>query len=406
MKILHTADWHIGKKLHNYDLHQDFDLFIDWLCQLVENREIDLILVSGDIFDTGNPSAESRKQFYQSLIRLQKLNCQIILTGGNHDSASMLNAPKDILNEISVKMIGGMPENIEDCVIPFKKNNEEIIICAIPFLRDADLRRANDGLSYEDRIQAVQNGIENTFAQVAKYCEMQYPNVPVIAMGHLFTAGVSSTSESERDIQIGNEAKFDAHRLSSRFAYVALGHIHKPQRINANQPTFYSGSPLPLSFSERKDEKRVLLIDTEKGFEPESISVPSFRKLIRISGDLENIKTKLNTLNNDSTLTNLLEIELKEPKFSIQVETDFLDLISNFKEENFSIIKTKMFFEDRVLGTNELFHQDVNISDLSPNEVFDEFLETQTLDNAYTKELWEAFTLLLQEVYEQQTENL
>lgn len=150
----------------------------------------------------------------------------------------------------------------------------------------------------------------------------------------------------------------------------------------------------------------MLLIDTEKGFEPESISVPSFRKLIRISGDLENIKTKLNTLNSDSTLTNLLEIELKEPKFSIQVETDFLDLISNFKEENFSIIKTKMFFEDRVLGTNELFHQDVNISDLSPNEVFDEFLETQTLDDAYAKELREAFTILLQEVYDQQTENL
>lgn len=79
----------------------------------------------------------------------------------------------------------------------------------------------------------------------------------------------------------------------------------------------------------------MLLIDTEKGFEPESISVPSFRKLIRISGDLENIKTKLNTLNSDSTLTNLLEIELKEPKFSIQVETDFLDLISNFKRRKF-----------------------------------------------------------------------
>lgn len=406
MKILHTADWHIGKKLHNFDLHQDFDLFIDWLCQLVENRSIDLILVSGDIFDTGNPSAESRKQFYQSLIRLQKLNCQIILTGGNHDSASMLDAPKDILNEISVKMIGGIPENIEDCVIPFKKNNEEIIICAIPFLRDADLRRANDGLSYDDRIQAVQNGIENTYSQVAEYCKTNFPNTPAIAMGHLFAAGVTATSDSERDIQIGNEAKFNAHRLSNHFAYVALGHIHKPQRIKAEIPIFYSGSPLPLSFSERKDQKRVLLINTENGFEPESITIPSFRKLIRISGNLENIKTKLNALNSDSTLTNLLEIELIEPEFSIQTEANFFNLISNFNKENYNIIKTKMFFQDRVLGANELFHQDVNISDLSPNEVFDELLKTQPMDEAYAKEMREAFKILLQEVYDEQTEIL
>ncbi|NJW55391.1 exonuclease sbcCD subunit D, partial [Salinimicrobium sp. CDJ15-91] len=118
--------------------------------------------------------------------------------------------------------------------------------------------------------------IQNIFFEASEICASKYSGIPAVAMGHLFTAGIE-TSDSEREIQIGNLAAFEASRFGSYFSYIALGHIHKPQRVSAAVPTFYSGSPLPLSFSERKDEKRILLLDTENSWEPLSIPVPSFR---------------------------------------------------------------------------------------------------------------------------------
>ncbi|PAM94495.1 exonuclease sbcCD subunit D, partial [Flavobacterium sp. IR1] len=97
MKILHTADWHIGKKLHKHDLSQDFELFIHWLTATIEKEKVDVLLVSGDVFDLANPSSEARKQYYRSLMELRRLDCKIILTGGNHDSPAMLDAPREIL---------------------------------------------------------------------------------------------------------------------------------------------------------------------------------------------------------------------------------------------------------------------------------------------------------------------
>ena len=400
MKILHTADWHIGKKLYKYDLNTDFDLFIKWLVALVGQEKIDLLLISGDVFDTGNPSSESRRQFYNALIELQQKNCKIIVTGGNHDSPTMLNAPKEVLNEINVKVIGGMPDDIADCIFPIKnKNNEpELVVCAIPYLRDADLRKATDGFSYEDRIKAVQNGIENTFKNASDFCEKNYPHLPKIAMGHLFTAGASATPDSERDIQVGNEAKFDAHRLGNNFDYVALGHIHKPQRVSAEKPTFYSGSPLPLSFSERKDEKRVLLIDTALGFEPKSIPIPNFRKLIRISGTLNDIEFELNHLNEKLQLKSLLEIEMIEDNYSAEIEDVFNHLMIDFKNDDYEIVKTKIHWKDRVLGTSELYAEQENLADLQPKDVFSKLLDTQELNEEVKAELNQAFNLLLEEV--------
>src|SRR5690606_1356935 len=175
---------------------------------------------------------------------------------------------------------------------PGKDGNPEVVIAALPFLRDADLRRADDRENYEDRLEALKRGIQNTFFEASEICASRFPGVPAVAMGHLFTAGIE-TSESEREIQIGNLAAFEASRFGNYFSYIALGHIHKPQRVSAAVPAFYSGSPLPLSFSERKDEKRVLFLDTEKGWEPQSIPVPAFRSLLKLSGDLQELTFKL-----------------------------------------------------------------------------------------------------------------
>ena len=402
MKILHTADWHIGKKLHKHYLYEDFDLFINWLIKLIIEQEIEAILISGDVFDLANPSAEARKQYYRALLQLRKTNCQLIITGGNHDSPSMLDAPKEILNELNVTVIGGMPSKIEECLIPLqnKKGENELIVAALPFLRDSDLRSIDEEVVYENRIEAIRNGIEATFTKAAKTSKDLYPELPVLAMGHLYAAGIES-SDSERDIQIGNQAAFQASQFGTEFSYVALGHIHKPQRVNAQIPTFYSGSPLPLSFSERKDEKRLLLIDTENGFEPESIAIPSFRKLIRINGSIAEIQQKLFSLESQGSLTNLIEVELKEENYDSNLIAQLDDLVTNFEQANFEIVKHRATFKNQLRESGKLFESHQHLEDLKPQEVFQKLLA----QHSYAEDVKEKVNIAFQELLEEVNHN-
>ncbi|WP_373056757.1 exonuclease SbcCD subunit D C-terminal domain-containing protein [Zunongwangia sp. H14] len=403
MKILHTADWHIGKKLHKHDLYADFDLFIKWLCTCISTNKVDVLLVSGDIFDLANPSSEARKQYYKALMQLRKLDCVIILTGGNHDSPAMLDAPKEILRELEMHVIGGLPPNLEDCIVPLKRNGKtEVVIAAIPFLRDSDLRNATEGSTYEDRLEAIRKGILNTFREAAEICKKNYPGVPALAMGHLFAAG-SETSDSERDIQIGNQAAFNALQFGSYFKYIALGHIHKPQRISAAVPVFYSGSPIPLSFSERKDEKRLLLLDTKNGWIPANIPVPAFRKLLKISGTIEELRLKLSSLEEPFELDSLIEVELKENLYNARKIFELDELISNFHAAGYEIVKHRATFLQQIKGATELYKNSQPLEDLTPKDIFSQLIEKQKYDVETQEELKAAFNELLQEVH--QSEN-
>jgi len=391
MRILHTADWHIGKRLHKHYLYQDFDLFIGWLCDLVHQEKIDAILVSGDVFDLANPSAEARKQYFQALIALKSLNCHLVITGGNHDSPSMLDAPKDLLLALEMNVIGGLPDLIKDCIIPLpNKENAEVVIAALPYLRDSDVRLASEGNTYEDRLAAIRKGIQTKFDEAAAYCEEEYPNVPAIAMGHLYAAGVS-TSESERDIQIGNQAAFKAEQFNTYFSYIALGHIHQPQRVSAQVPTFYSGSPLMLSFSERQDEKRVLLVDTQNGFEPESIAIPHFRKLLKISGNLEQLQQKLTSIKHEGQLDTLIEVEMQEERYSTQKLASLDELVSNFNKEHLEIIKYRTQFKEQQKQSSAVFGAEQNLEDLKPKEVFESLLENEPFQPEERQELLHTF---------------
>lgn len=399
MRILHTADWHIGKKLHKNELSQDFDLFIDWLCELIQYRSVDVLLVSGDVFDLANPSSDARGQYYKALMKLKKYDCKIILTGGNHDSPAMLDAPKEVLRELDIHIIGGLPEKIEDTIIPVStaSGDEQIIIAALPFLRDSDLRSANDGLTYDDRLEATRKGIQNIFFEAAEICRSRYPDNPALAMGHLYAAGME-TSESEREIQIGNQAAFEAAHFGDYFEYIALGHIHKPQRVSASAPAFYSGSPLPLSFSERKDQKRVLLLDTKNGWEPESIEIPVFRSLLRISGSLEELESKLQGLSENRILESLIEVELLEDQYDALKLYSLDELVSNYEKPGFRIVKHRATFTNQISGVAEAYGTGIKLEDLKPKDVFLELIANHEYNEETKMEIISAFDELLQDV--------
>ena len=398
MKIIHTADWHIGKKLHDFDLQEDFDQFITWLVAFIAAEKADVLLISGDIFDLANPSSTARNQYYRSLVELKKVVPKIILTGGNHDSPSVLNAPRELLKALDFEVIGGLPEQIKEILIPLKnkENKVEIVVAAIPFLRNSDLHYPTVIKTYEERLEALKNGIKEVFDGAAIACQECYPDTPALAMGHLFAAGVE-TSDGERDIQIGNQAAVDSSAFGQYFNYVALGHIHKPQRVSAAQPVFYSGSPIPLSFSERKDKKRILLIDTDKGWEPQSISIPSFRKLIKIKGDLRHIQRKLSELPEHQGLSNLIEIEFIGETYQDKLLQDLEHLIAVFSKSGYEIVKHRVRFINQQKQTGEIFEETVSLAELEPEKVFEERLAQEDYSLEDKKEIEVAFRELLEE---------
>ena len=396
MRILHTADWHIGKRLHNIELVEDHQLFFDWLIETIVSQKVDVLLISGDIFDLANPSSEARRLYYQFLVRMTSIECKVILTGGNHDSPSVLNAPKELLKALDIEVIGGMPKNLDELLIPI---NNQLVVAAVPYLRDSDLRQYAAGESYESKIEAIQKGIENTYASIEQLAKEKYPNLPVVAMGHLYTHGVS-TSESEREIQIGNLAGFNANQFGDYFSYVALGHIHKPQKVNAEIPVYYSGSPIALSFSEQKDEKRILIIDIDASqIEVNSLPIPKYRSLVKISGTLDEITTKLSTYSSKSEqLVDLAEVEMIEENYDPGKVAALEHFLFQLHNEHIQVIKHRIHFENKVAGAHQLFTFDKHIEDIKPMEVFEKRLEKEEIEANNKQLLLEAFHEILEQV--------
>lgn len=399
MKILHTADWHLGKRLHKQDLIEEHQLFFEWLIKTIKAREIDVLLISGDVFDLSNPPTEARTLYYWFLCQMIEQKCKIIITGGNHDSASMLNAPKDILSLLDVVVVGGATDNIEDEIIDLG----EVIICAVPYLRDMDIRQAVEKEEVNGRVEAVRNGIKNHYDTLATYCRENHGTTPVIAMGHLYAQG-SIICESEREIQIGNLAAFGESDFSETFDYVALGHIHRPQRVGGKEHIRYSGSPIALSFSEKNDLKIVIELEITSGKieRIEEISIPKFRVLKKISGDFMKVKSLLTDFSHDSILKAFLELDVVEESYNPLLIRELNEIMSVFDDDRACILKHKIQFINTVKSTDELFQEGQNIDDITETEILLKRLEKENgLSEEHRVLLMEAFTELLQLVKEE-----
>jgi exonuclease SbcD len=399
MKILHTADWHIGKRLHKYDLLDDFRLFKEWLISYIKESEVEVVLVSGDIFDLATPSSEAQKAYFDMLLALRDLNCKVIMTGGNHDSPRVLNAPASLLEAMNIHVIGNLPEDLENVLVPLREKDGSLkaVIAAVPYLRESDLRTPSEDGGMNDKVEIIRKGIAEVFRQTAQVCEAQYPGIPAIAMGHLFAAGVS-TSESEREIQIGNEASFEATGFGTYFNYIALGHIHRPQQVSGDVPTFYSGSPMPLSFSEKEDQKRILVLDTDT-WEVGSIPIPSFRKLLKIKGSMNHLKIQLEAVEKEGALDTLVELELVEEQFDVVQIKELDQMVSDFSKEGVEVVKHRVSFRNTPKRMVQHFDGQTELEDLQPREVFEKLLGDRVAEEEKKNLIREAFIEILEEVY-------
>ena len=195
MKILHTSDWHIGSTLYGRKRYDETEQFLHWLVETIKNHSIETLLVAGDIFDTSTPSNTAQELYYRFLNEVSRTTCRhVIVTGGNHDSPSFLDAPKALLKAFNIYVVGSVAEREEAEVLVLNDadNNPEVIVCAVPFLRDRDIRQSSEGESYRDKENRLVEGIISHYQKVYEEAWKERnelgKSLPIIGMGHLFIA--------------------------------------------------------------------------------------------------------------------------------------------------------------------------------------------------------------------------
>ena len=263
--------------------------FLDWLLDQVVALEVDAVLVAGDVFDSANPPQSAEALYYDFVAELnRKSSASLVLIAGNHDSANQLEAPKRVLKALRTHVHGAIADDPADRLLLLPSAEApKVAIALVPFLREKDLRVGKSGDKEAEVRKEIVVGISRVYEETAKAAKAAKMACPIIATGHLTVAGASS-SESERDIHIGGLGAVDSSVFPEIFAYVALGHLHRPQSTDKAGRVRYSGSPIALSFSEVDDKKEIRLLDvTRKGVVQSAVPIPVFRQLVQLITSLE-----------------------------------------------------------------------------------------------------------------------
>ena len=306
MRILHTSDWHIGRTLYGRHRYDEFAAFFDWLHATIVEQQVDILLVAGDIFHTTTPSNRAQQLYYDFLCRVAASSCRhLVVTAGNHDSPTFLNAPRELLRALNIHILATLPSSPVEEVLVLKDQagEAEAIICAVPFLRDREIRTATAGQDMDDRERDLILGITKHYSEVCAAAEAQRDKlarpVPIIGMGHLFAAGGSKVEgDGVRNLYVGSLASVGADAFPACLDYLALGHLHCPQKVAGNETRRYSGAPLVMGFGEAKKMKTVCLLDFSESTTPTvtPLTVPVFQPIKRIQGNWEHIQTEITTL--------------------------------------------------------------------------------------------------------------
>ena len=291
-RILHTADWHLGKTLNDQSREDEHRMFLEWLLDAIDEHQVDAVLLAGDVFDTANPPQSALAQYYNFVAELfKKGNRNLAIIAGNHDSAALLEAPQQALKALHVHVVGSLPESPAERILHLpSKDDPKVAIAMLPYLRDRDLRTGHAGESREEIRRDLAEGIRRRYAEAS---EVLPSGCPAIAAGHLTVSG-ASTSDSEREIHIGGLGAVGPESFPKEFAYVALGHLHRPQKCGKADHVRYSGSPIALSFSEASDKKEVRILDvTGDSILHHGLQIPRFRELKQITTTTQSLEKDL-----------------------------------------------------------------------------------------------------------------
>ncbi|MCL2574556.1 MAG: exonuclease SbcCD subunit D [Defluviitaleaceae bacterium] len=259
MKILHTADWHLGAYLGNFSRIDEQAIFLQQLLCITEENDIDIVIVAGDIYDTLNPSAAAESLFYNTMARLSEMKIPVVFVAGNHDSAERLGAIIPVVSELGVHIFS------EPGFIEINTKGQSAVIAAMPFVSEKRLNEAifttgNEATMQKEYSAKVASIFENLTANFR-------PDATNIAVGHFHIAGGETSKGLERDIlQIGGVFAVHPNDMPNNADYIAMGHLHRAQKITCGDGlAHYSGSPLPYSLSERGQPKSVNIVHISSG---------------------------------------------------------------------------------------------------------------------------------------------
>ena len=285
-RVVHTADWHLGKMLGEHSRAEEHARFLRFLLQSIGEQAVDLLIVAGDIFDSANPPQSAEAQYYNFLSELfSQGGCAVIVVAGNHDSPAHLEAPRQILKALGAHVMGAWPSIPNEVIVPLPDaKSPQLVVAAVPFLRDRDVRTGQSGQSSAEIQQALVEGITRRYAEAAEAAKpWSEQGIPLLAIGHLTVNG-ATPSASERAIHVGGLGAVSGDCFPAVFDYVALGHLHRPQSAGGREQVVYAGSPIPLSFGEVEDQKSVRLLDFAGGklISQTTLPVPVARRLAQI----------------------------------------------------------------------------------------------------------------------------
>ena len=389
MRLLHTSDWHLGKRLFDKERYDVFEKFLAWLLSTIRQERVDTLIVAGDIFDTAVPTNKSLRLYYDFLSQLTSSECRhVVIVSGNHDSPTLLEAPKEILENFGVHVIGGA-ESPEDEVIELKDKagNLEGVVCAVPFLRERDILRLKDD-STLSRAEEIQLAVENHYKSVVKAAidRMGAKRVPLIATGHLFTVG-SPKGEDVNELYIGATGAVPVNIFPSEIDYLVFGHIHRAYSIGGDKTRNYCGAPIPLTFEEANLEKLVRLVD----FEPDEIKVadiqvPKFDRLVSVQGSQTEISTKLKELAGQDEKI-LVEVIHTGKANAINLTGEVSEQTSGTKIE-----VLRVFDETKKANCLANDGDEMEIGELTWENVFEKKLKNETFEGEVSEEeLWNAY---------------
>lgn len=386
MKIIHTADWHIGQRLHERSRLDEHKQFLDWLLETIQKYNVELLLVSGDIFDTSLPSAEATNLYYRFLYRLfDETETYTVITAGNHDSARHLEAPREFLEMGRIHVVG-LANEVSKCVLPFPPDNPRVMVAAVPYLTETELPY----VSYETEIERNERYRERLKSFYAECVSHMPAELPKILMGHLFVHG-GTIADSERNVQIGGATAIRADDFPEGVSYIALGHLHRPQTMEGTDyPIRYSGSPISLRFNETSYSKAVRLLKlSDAGIlvRDEAIEIPVFKKLCIVTGDEESVLWDARTQAWDGKYIQV-KLKLNKPQTGINDKVR-----QAFSEQGGEVLSVE------IESTEMTEVLEFSVEDMKrPEEIFEQFHKTKFDGDPPDETLTKTFRELIQMV--------
>jgi exonuclease SbcD len=383
----------------NHSREEEHQFFLDWLIIQIQQHEVDALIVAGDIFDTGTPPSYARHLYYNFLKELSsQCKVQVVIIGGNHDSISTLNESGTLLKLLNIHVIGGKQTAEDETFILKQKNGDDgAVICAVPFLRDRDVRLSREGENFDSKREALRLGIRQHYLDTLSVAQElnKDKQLPILATGHLTTSGGQLT-DGVREIYIGSLESYDSADFPDEFDYIALGHLHAKQAFGKRQHIRYCGSPIPISFSEAQTQKIINLVEVEKGHAPhvKEIEIPLSRHLESISGSLEDIQRKITELPITNKLTSWIEIVINN---DIEISAAQSLIKESCKDLPLEILR---FRRARVKKKNsKLSHQkEVTLKELTVEEVFHKKISRTELEKEVATEMTTAFKEIYNDV--------